>query len=148
MNDFVTEFLSTPYREPPKVAPKPKGKRRPEDVLQEGVATYLKRALPRTAWFCAIPNGAVLKGDSKQRSIQMARLKATGLKVGAPDLMVFYNSRALAIELKVDGALSDSQQRVQVDLEACGVPYTVARTIDNVQDFLAAQGVPLLARVR
>lgn len=36
----------------------------------------------------SIPNGSVLAGDAKARAIQMARLKATGLRVGYPDLML------------------------------------------------------------
>ena len=36
----------------------------------------------------SIPNGSVLAGDARARAIQMARLKATGLRVGFPDLML------------------------------------------------------------
>lgn len=41
--------------------------------------------LPEFALF-AVPNGAHLAGDAKKRGIQMARLKASGLRVGMVDL--------------------------------------------------------------
>lgn len=36
----------------------------------------------------AIPNGAVLAGDSRRRAMQMHRLKAEGLRAGVPDLFL------------------------------------------------------------
>lgn len=36
----------------------------------------------------AIPNGAYLAGDARRRAIQMARLKAAGLRPGAPDVFL------------------------------------------------------------
>lgn len=36
----------------------------------------------------SIPNGSVLAGDSKRRAIQMNNLKRTGLRIGAPDLLL------------------------------------------------------------
>lgn len=36
----------------------------------------------------SIPNGSFLAGDAQKRGIQMRRLKATGLRVGVPDLLL------------------------------------------------------------
>ena len=60
----------------------------------------------------AIPNGAVLAGDAKRRGIQMANLKATGLRAGIPDLFLAapqfrydgqYQRGGLFIEMKRKG---------------------------------------------
>ncbi|MEO8466267.1 MAG: hypothetical protein ABI640_13065 [Gammaproteobacteria bacterium] len=51
----------------------------------------------------AIPNGAHLAGDERQRAMQMARLKRIGLKPGVADLLVTVArgaSHGLWIEMK------------------------------------------------
>ena len=47
----------------------------------------------------AVPNGSVLAGDSRQRAIQMAKLKATGFRVGFPDLMLLRQKMAELVDL-------------------------------------------------
>ena len=58
---------------------------------------------PELAGIFAIPNGSVLAGDNRHRAIQMARLKAQGLRPGIPDLALPISRRgfaALFIEMK------------------------------------------------
>jgi hypothetical protein len=121
---------------------------RPEDALQQQVCSYLERALPRTSYWCAIPNGAVLAGDKVSRARQMAKLKRTGLRPGAPDLIVLHDGRLLAIELKVaSGKLSDAQKESCDAIVQAGGGYAVCRSVEEVESYLAGHGVPLRARM-
>lgn len=121
---------------------------RPEDALQQQVCSYLEHALPRACYWCAIPNGAVLAGDKASRGQQMNRLKRTGLKPGAPDLIIIHDARLIAIELKTGaGKLSDNQEATCDRIVAAGGAYTVARSVDEVEAFLTSLAVPLRTRL-
>ena len=121
---------------------------RPEDALQQQVCCYLEHALPRASYWCAIPNGAVLAGDKASRGRQMNRLKRTGLKPGAPDLIIIHDGRIIAIELKAGaGRLSEAQSTACDLIVAAGGAYTVARSIDEVEAFLVSFEVPLRTRL-
>lgn len=121
---------------------------RPEDALQHQVCSYLETALPLASYWCAIPNGSVLAGDPIQRARQMNRLKKTGLKVGAPDLIVLHDGRLLAIELKAaKGKLSDAQADTCDAITLAGGAYRVCRSIDDVEAYLLAFEVPLRSRL-
>ncbi len=121
---------------------------RPEDALQQQVCSYLEHALPRASYWCAIPNGAVLAGDKASRGRQMNRLKRTGLKPGAPDLIIIHDGRLLAIELKAGtGKLSEAQATTSDAIVASGGAYTVARSVDEVEAFLTSLDVPLRTRL-
>lgn len=50
----------------------------------------------------ASAGGAVLAGDAKNRAIQMARLKASGYRVGTPDLMLAVPKRSKVLKLTGD----------------------------------------------
>ena len=71
----------------------------------------------------AVPNGSVLAGDSRQRAIQMAKLKATGFRVGFPDLMLLEQRLGsehlffgLFIEMKKPGNKPTKEQAEYHDL--------------------------------
>ncbi len=121
---------------------------RPEDAFQKQVCTYLDGALPLASWYCSIPNGAVLSGDGKARGMQMNRLKATGLKPGAPDLIIVWDGALLCLELKTAaGKLNDNQAKVCDLLVAAGAHYTVARSLDEIEAWLLSFGMPLRSRL-
>lgn len=121
---------------------------RAEDALQKQVCEYLDGALPLASWYCAIPNGAVLSGDAKKRGMQMNRLKATGLKPGAPDLIIVWDGALLCLELKTaTGKLNDNQKAVSDRLEIAGAHYTVARSIDEIEAWLLSFDMPLRSRL-
>jgi hypothetical protein len=121
---------------------------RAEDALQKQVCQYLDKALPLASWYCAIPNGAVLSGDGKARGMQMNRLKATGLKPGAPDLIIIWNGSLLCLELKTaTGKLNDNQAKVSDHLVNAGAHYTVARSIDEIEAWLLLLDMPLRSRL-
>ena len=83
----------------------------------------------------AIPNGAQLAGDDKGRAIQMVKLKATGLRVGAPDLLLAMPRphdrpfpAGLFIEMKrLDGKLSADQHSFGTLLQSQGYAWAVAK---------------------
>ncbi len=86
----------------------------------------------------AIPNGAHLAGDGRMRAIQMTKLKATGLRPSAPDLLlakpamiptsVFLAYHGLFIEMKrLDGKLSADQHSFGMLLQSQGYAWTVAK---------------------
>jgi hypothetical protein len=78
--------------------------------------------------FFAVPNGGA------RNIIQAARLKAEGVRPGAPDL-VFYGpaGSVLWLELKngTAGKLSEAQATMHEDLYHCGHRVVVARTLAN-----------------
>lgn len=121
---------------------------RAEDAFQITVTDYLRRSLTDASYFCAIPNGAVLSGGKVDRARQGAKLKAMGLRPGAPDLFVVNEGRFLGVELKCG---PNRQQPTQIDTEtaliAAGALYAVCRTLEDVQAFLIACGVPLKVRL-
>lgn len=122
---------------------------RPEDELQASVCAYLRRALTGSSWFCAVPNGSVLAGNPKQRGMQMARLKKTGLIVGSPDLIICSEGRFIGLELKAGkGKPTESQLSACDAILAAGGLYTIVRSIDEVEAYLRLQGVPLKATIQ
>ncbi len=122
--------------------------KRTESALQAAICRYLDRALPSTSWYAAVPNGSVLAGGAEQRARQMARLKATGLKPGCPDLVLCWNGRFIGMEVKTDtGRLSDKQKDCSDAITLAGGLWTVVRSVEEVQSFLDMIGVPLRARV-
>jgi len=111
--------------------------------LQRQVAEYLRLALPELAWWTSIDHGADLRDGSR---IDRAR---RGMTPGTPDIVIILptDGRALWIELKAgDGTLSHEQRQVRVALRRAGCPYTVARTLLDVEDFLRGY-VELRAKV-
>jgi hypothetical protein len=88
------------------------------------------------------PNGAVLAGGPRERAIQMNTLKASGLCVGFPDLIVFGKpGRVGFIEVKLEGEKqADSQVAVQSWLEEFGQFYAVCRSLADVDETLGKWG--------
>jgi hypothetical protein len=79
-----------------------------EDRAQQQVidwAAFVRVASGRmlVRYIVAIPNGAHLAGDAKNRAMQMARLQRLGLHKGASDLLIAYpvgRYHGLFIEMK------------------------------------------------
>ena len=122
-------------------------KRRQHEVkLQKSIVEYLRLVLPRGAVFWHVPNGGMMT-----RAWRMI-LAALGLLPGVSDLMVFWRSVLLCIEVKTEadrwrditrGKQSTVQKAFQVAIEAAGGHYAVVRSIDDVRAFLRLHGVPL-----
>lgn len=112
---------------------------RAETALQRQLRNYLSLKGYRTV---AVPNGTVLRGDKRDRSIQMANLKRDGLTPGFPDLIVFGRDARLAfIEVKTDtGVQSASQIECERWLTEYGNKIAVCRSIGDVDAALSAWG--------
>ena len=75
---------------------------------------------------------------------ELTALIRQGLRPGVPDLAVVHNGRIVMVEIKTDtGRLSPVQKLTIADLDRCGVPTVVARSLQAVIDGLEANGVAL-----
>lgn len=113
---------------------------RPETALQIDILAELRRHGVEPV---AVPNGAVLAGDARQRAIQMNSLKKQGLKVGFPDLVALMPfGRVGFIEVKCAGEqLTDKQAAVHDYLIALGHRVVVCRSVADVRETMAAWGM-------
>lgn len=112
---------------------------RPETRLQREIRKFLALHGFRSV---AVPNGAVLSGNGKQRAIQMNSLKRDGLCVGFPDLLVYGEGRKIGhIEVKTKGGKqSDTQVECERWLKAMGHDYAVCRSLEDVRETLGEWG--------
>jgi hypothetical protein len=87
-----------------------------EHLQQKALVSWFKLQYPKLM-LIAIPNGSHLAGDAKIRAIKMHKMKAEGLTVGAPDLMLVKASKdyhGLFIEMKwAQNKQSDAQKDMQ-----------------------------------
>jgi len=93
----------------------------------------------------SIPNGSVLAGDKRARSIQMAKLKATGLMPGAADLLLLdrrFVRRVGFFEIKREGGRLEASQKAFADQceSVWHIPYAVVRSIADATETLAQWG--------
>jgi len=113
---------------------------RPETALQIEMLAELRRHGVEPV---AVPNGAVLAGNGKQRAIQMNSLKKQGLKVGFPDLVTLMPFGKVGfIEVKCEGEkLTEKQSEVHEWLIAKGHLVVVCRSIQDVRDTMVEWGM-------
>lgn len=85
----------------------------------------------------AIPNGARLYGDAKQRAIQWKKLEAEGAVPGAADLFLSVPSgdlNGLYIEMKTpSGTQSDTQKDFELDVVNVGYGYAMPRSFKEFE---------------
>lgn len=123
---------------------------RAESALQSSVMQLLARLHPDlVAW--AIPNGAWFYGaDPKRAKIIVHNMKRDGLLTpGAADICIAGQGRVALVEIKTPtardllgktrhgGRLSDDQRAFAERCGACGVPYFVARSWEDVERAIA-----------
>lgn len=93
----------------------------------------------------AIPNGAHLAGNERQRAMLMGSMKGDGLKVGFPDLLCLWNhGHGALIEVKRPklGKLSDAQIVLHERLRKIGWPVFVITTTHGAFTILRHIGAP------
>jgi len=107
-----------------------------EHALQVQVAEYMTKAVRPELHWSAIENGG-------KRSLSVAiKLKRAGLKRGSPDLFVMLpEGRVAWLELKVKGgALSPQQKGFRDICKKLGHHWAMAKTLDEVVEYLTAIG--------
>jgi len=126
-----------------------------EHVIQCAVARYLDLALdgvPDCIWW-AVPNGGTFASridtNGKRVSVAAAKAKREGLKPGVADVMVLWRGRLICIELKTAKGRQSPEQKNWAEAATCaGAVYYVARSVEEVEEFLDTCGVPLRARTK
>jgi hypothetical protein len=118
-----------------KFKPKREKKKKDPDAMPTEHQEQVKLVgyMRRKGWtFCAIPNGG-----SRSSAIEGARLRASGLQRGFPDLLLFWPVQA-AIELKRQkgGRVSDEQRAWLDTLEGCGWKVQVCKGADAAIEWL------------
>jgi hypothetical protein len=107
-----------------------------EDSFQITVADLLRRyAPPSVIWFHT-PNA----GKRSKRT--GARLKKMGMRPGVADIVIATSTGTLFLELK-DGAKGrkrEGQVQFAADCEAAGIPYAVARDVEQAASILHGWG--------
>jgi hypothetical protein len=112
--------------------------------LHKAVAQYLDWCLAPPAFYTTFP-----AGWDKMSKTRAGMLYAAGLKAGIPDILIFYNGRTIALELKAaKGRLSRIQQSTILLLEAAGVIVQVCKSVDEVETGMRLHGLPLRGTVR
>lgn len=102
---------------------------------------------PLRDFLIAVPNGAHLAGDARQRAMQMARLKRLGLQPGVADICLPVPRRqwgSLWIEMKTAvGRLTPEQQAFGERMLGAGNLWLVARSAEEamhvITEYLASR---------
>lgn len=81
--------------------------------------------------FFHVPNGG------KRGKIEAVHMKAIGVVAGIPDLLLIYNSRIFAFEVKSQtGTLSDEQKKVHEAWKKQGVNVVIIRTFEEFKNII------------
>lgn len=114
----------------------------PELELHRSVAEFMEWVVLPPALWTTFP-----AGWTSMRPGAAGRLKGCGLKAGMPDILVFYNSFTIGIELKTPSRRPSRPSPEQLDmhsqLQAAGVPVSVCRSIGEVERILRTYKIPL-----
>ncbi len=108
-----------------------------EDDVQRAVVRHLEFRGSAGLVFFAVPNGG-----SRHRA-EAAKMRGTGTKSGAPDLLAFHNGRAFGLELKrqTGGRVSPAQADMHDRLRDAGVVVAVACGLDEALETLKGWGL-------
>lgn len=116
-------------------------RRHPELALHKAVVAYLRVACPQP------PEGPLwwhTHNEGKRSKADAATAKAMGQWRGLPDLLLLWRGRLHGIELKAGrGKLSPAQDRCHEALTLAGAVVTTCRSVEEVDGFLRACGVPM-----
>lgn len=111
----------------------------PEYLHQKALFDWAK-TVPELKWMHSIPNGTVLAGNASKRAIQMASLKATGLKPGVWDIflpLAKHGYHGLYIEMKAGkNKLSEAQDEFGNHVHRNGYLTATCWTWDEARQVL------------
>lgn len=119
-----------------------------ESTIQKQIIQYLSLISAGKFVFFSVPNeslGAAMKmfkvPDKAQYPL-MAHFRAMGLLPGVSDLMILHDGKAYCMEVKTErGTQSQAQVRFESNVEKCGIPYEVVRSVGDVEYWLREWGV-------
>jgi len=104
-----------------------------EDDIHKSIVEYLRL---RGIVFFHIPN------ESRAPVQYRAKLKALGVRAGVPDLCVLLKYGVGFIEIKSPtGRLSPTQKDFRQDCEKRGIPWGLARSIEDAESLLTQWGI-------
>ena len=120
-----------------------------ESDIQTGIVTWMSFVCRRYKFlYFAVPNEALLKLCKSLKIMDkltyalMAILKKMGLTPGCSDLIIGWNCRMFAMEVKTaTGEQSDNQMFFESWCQSCGVPYRVVRSLDEAQQAMIEWGI-------
>lgn len=112
--------------------------RHAESTLQQHCVAWFRWQYPQKyRLLFAIPNGAFLQGDAKQRAMRWAMLEKEGANKGTADLLLSIprgEFHGLYIEIKTpEGRQSDDQAAFEQAVLAEGYGYAMPRTFEEFQ---------------
>lgn len=111
---------------------------KPESIVQRAV---IKRLSAMGYVAASVPNGSHLAGDEKARISQMSAMKADGLMVGFPDLVIIGKGRVGFMEVKTPtGKLTPAQTMARKILEDKGQHWACVRSHDEAVEALKQWG--------
>lgn len=77
-----------------------------------------------------------------------SRLKAAGYMAGWPDLQIIWQGKSYFLELKApNGVVSPEQRETIWAITTSGAHVGIAKSLDQVQDWLDQWAIPLRARL-
>ena len=113
-----------------------------ERKLTIAIADYLTLALPPEVVWTHFPAGELRTTKTG------ALLKRMGLKPGVPDFLLWWKGKAYAIEVKVLGGRTSTNQLYMIDALICaGVHVCIVHRFEGVPSFLKSIGMKLKAKV-
>lgn len=105
-----------------------------EGPVHRAILSYLRLQLPGAVIHHS-PNEVSLRGREVARAI--AKAKSLGMAVGFPDLLIIYQGKTLAFEVKApSGRPTEAQSNIGEMLIANGAMWAVVRSVDDVQRYL------------
>lgn len=112
----------------------------PEAALQRRIVGFLRRDVPpppHGPWWTAI-------NPVPHKTFSVAiRSKEMGMRAGAPDIVMLWQTRAIGAELKSDkGRLSPEQQFCKREFTLAGGLYAVIPSFEDWLLFIECIGIP------
>lgn len=110
-----------------------------ESQLQQSCVRWFRYQFAYAAPFLiAVPNGAFLQGNKKQRSMRWNKLSSEGALAGVADIILFDplgKQLPLFIEMKMPTKTqSEAQVRFQRAYTQAGYTYTICRSFDQFKE--------------
>ena len=121
----------------------------PEARLRARCRMYLANGLPPPGFWSSVEMGRLHAGTPEQRMHEWTRLAAQGVKVGLPDIMIWYMGRFIGVELKAGrNKSSDPQRTFAAAMRNNGFVVHEIRSIVGLHEALEFEGVPVLPSMR